>query len=113
MARFPLEHPRCGTAFLLVVVVLSILFFSLLGPLPITTRLLTRLLMVPILAGIAYEYLRFTAKYISNPFIRLIVAPNLLMQRLTTREPDLQMLEVAITSFNAMREKEKEEEVMP
>jgi uncharacterized protein YqhQ len=108
VARFPLEHPRCGTAFLLVVVVLSILFFSLLGPLPITTRLLTRLLMVPILAGIAFEYLRFTAKYISNPFIRLIVSPNLLMQRLTTREPDLEMLEVAITSFNAMREKEKE-----
>jgi len=112
VARFPLEHPRCGTAFLLVVVVLSILFFSLLGPLPITTRLVSRLLMVPILAGIAFEYLRFTAKYISNPFIRLIVAPNLLMQRLTTREPDLEMLEVAITSFNAMREKEKEEEVV-
>lgn len=107
VARFPLEHPRCGTAFLLVVVVLSILFFSLLGPIPnIALRLLSRIIMVPILAGIAFEYLRFTAKYISNPFIRFIVAPNLLMQRLTTREPDLQMLEVAIESFNVMREKE-------
>ena len=105
-ARFPLEHPRCGTAFLLVVVVLSILLFSLLGPLDLMWRLLSRILFVPMLAGIAYEYLRFTARYISNPFIRLIVIPNLLMQRLTTREPDLQMLEVSITAFEAMRKAE-------
>jgi uncharacterized protein YqhQ len=63
-------------------------------------------LMVPVLAAIAYEYLRFTAKYISNPIIRFIVAPNLLMQRLTTREPDKGMLEVAIASFERMRAEE-------
>jgi uncharacterized protein YqhQ len=106
VAKFPLEHPRCGTAFLLVVVVLSILIFSLLGPLPLGLRLLSRVLMVPVLAAIAYEYLRFTAKYISNPIIRFIVAPNLLMQRLTTREPDKGMLEVAIASFERMRAEE-------
>ncbi len=107
VAKFPLEHPRCGTAFLLVVVILSILLFSLLGPLPLLQRLASRVLLVPALAAVAYEYLRFTARYISNPLIRLIVVPNLLMQRLTTREPDLQMLEVAIKAFKTMREKEQ------
>lgn len=111
VAKFPLEHPRCGTAFLLVVVVLSILVFSLLGPLPFETRLVSRVLLIPVLAGIAYEYLRFTARYISHPFIRIIVAPNLLMQRLTTREPELQMLEVSIAAFEAMRRQESGEEV--
>lgn len=108
VAKFPLEHPRCGTAFLLVVVILSILIFSLLGPLPLLTRLASRLALVPVLAAIAYEYLRFTARYISNPFIRFIVSPNLAMQRLTTREPDLHMIEVAIRAFEEMRKKESE-----
>jgi uncharacterized protein YqhQ len=106
VAKYPLEHPRCGTAFLLVVVVLSILIFSLLGPLPLWLRLLSRVLMVPVLAAIAYEYLRFTARHISNPLIKIIVVPNLLMQRLTTREPDKGMLEVAIASFEKMRAEE-------
>lgn len=106
VAQYPLEHPRCGTAFLLVVVVLSILLFSLLGPLPLFWRFASRILLVPVLAGIAYEYLRFTARYISNPLVRLIVIPNLLMQRLTTREPDKQMLEVAIAAFEKMRGEE-------
>ncbi len=103
VAQFPLEHPRCGTAFLLVVVVLSVLVFSLLGPLPLTLRLASRLLLIPLLAAVAYEYLRFTAKYIANPVVRVLVAPNLAMQRLTTREPDMQMLEVAIAAFEKMR----------
>ena len=107
VAKFPLEHPRCGTAFLLVVVILSVLLFSLLGPLPLLQRLASRVLLVPLLAAVAYEYLRFTARYISNPLIRLLVVPNLAMQRLTTREPDLQMLEVAIKAFETMREKEQ------
>ncbi|MEK7311329.1 MAG: DUF1385 domain-containing protein [Chloroflexota bacterium] len=112
VAKFPLEHPRCGTAFLLVVVVLSILLFSLLGPLPFGTRLVSRVVLVPVLAAIAYEYLRFTARYISNPFIRAIVAPNLLMQRLTTREPGLKMLEVSIAAFEAMRRQESNAELV-
>ncbi len=108
VAKFPLEHPRCGTAFLLVVVVLSVLLFSLLGPLPLLQRLASRVLLVPLLAAAAYEYLRFTARYISNPIVRLLVVPNLAMQRLTTREPDLQMLEVAIRAFETMRKEETE-----
>jgi uncharacterized protein YqhQ len=106
-ARFPLEHPRCGTAFLLVVVLFSIILFALMGPLPLAWRLLSRVLLVPVLAGLAYEYLRFTARHIANPLIKLIVVPNLAMQRLTTREPDLKMLEVSIAAFQAMRREEE------
>ena len=101
--RFSLEHPRCGTAFLLTLVVLSILFFSLLGPMPLGLRLASRILMIPILAGIAYEYIRWTANHLESGFVKIIVRPNLALQRLTTREPDLDMLEVSIAAFNAMR----------
>lgn len=101
--RFSLEHPRCGTAFLLTLVILSILFFSLLGPLPFGLRLASRILMIPILAGFAYEYIRWTANHLDSGFVKVIVKPNLALQRLTTREPDLKMLEVSIAAFNAMR----------
>lgn len=106
--RFSLEHPRCGTAFLLTLVVLSILFFSLLGPMPLGLRLASRILMIPILAGIAYEYIRWTANHLDSQLVKLIVKPNLALQRLTTREPDLEMLEVSIAAFNAMRAGETE-----
>lgn len=106
--RFSLEHPRCGTAFLLTLVVLSILFFSLLGPMPLGLRLASRILMIPILAGVAYEYIRWTANHLDSGFVKLIVKPNLALQRLTTREPDLDMLEVSIAAFNAMRAGEEE-----
>ncbi len=106
VVRFPLEHPRCGTAFLLTVVVFSILLFALLGPMPVWARLLSRVLLIPVVAGLAFEYIRFTARHLSNPLVKLLVVPNLALQRLTTREPDARMLEVAIAAFNAMQEKE-------
>jgi uncharacterized protein YqhQ len=99
VARFPLEHPRCGTAFLLTVVIISILFFTLLPPLSIPVRILSRILLLPVVAGIAYEFIRFTAKHQDNTLIRLITKPNLALQRLTTREPDEGMLAVAIAAF--------------
>jgi uncharacterized protein YqhQ len=95
-------HPRCGTAFLLSVVVISILLFSLLGRPDWWLRLLSRVLLIPVVAGIAFEYIRFSARHMGNPLIRAIAAPNLAMQRLTTREPDADMLEVAITAFKCM-----------
>lgn len=100
--RFPLEHPRCGTAFLLTVVVFSVLVFSLLGPMPILPRLALRVALIPLLASLAYEYLRWSATHIRQPLVRLLVAPNLWLQRLTTRPPDESMLEVAIAAFNEM-----------
>ena len=108
VAKYSVEHPRCGTAFLLTLVVLSLFFFTILGPLPLGWRLFSRLVMIPVLAGVAYEYLRWTANHLTVPFVRLIVKPNLALQHLTTREPDEKMLEVAITAFKTMRKAELE-----
>lgn len=99
VAKFPLEHPRCGTAFLLSVVIISILVYSLLPPLDLLPRILSRLVLLPVIAGIAYEFLKFTAAHQNNALIRLITRPNLALQRLTTREPEKDMLAVAIAAF--------------
>lgn len=103
VSHFSIEHPRCGTAFLLTLILFSILLFSLLGPLPMAWRLVSRVLLLPVLAGVAYEYIRWTAVHLNSPLVRLLVRPNLALQHLTTREPDLKMLEVAIAAFNHMR----------
>ncbi|MEZ0394964.1 MAG: DUF1385 domain-containing protein [Anaerolineales bacterium] len=110
VARFPLAHTRCGTAFLLTLVVLSLLVFTLLGPLPLAWRLVSRVLMIPVLAGLAYEFIRWTANHIDRPWVRAMVAPNLALQSLTTRPPDAAMLEVAIRAFQEMRRAEMEEQ---
>jgi len=106
VARFPLEHPRCGTSFLLTLLILSIFAFSLLHPLAWFWQILGRILLIPILAGIAVEYIRWTANNLSSPFVRAIIRPNFALQGLTTREPDASMLEVAIRSFEEMRKAE-------
>jgi uncharacterized protein YqhQ len=107
VSKFSLEHPRCGTAFLLIVVLLSVLLFTALGPMTLIWRLVTRILLLPVLAGVAYEYLRLTAAHQDNPFVKILIKPNLALQRLTTNEPDLDVIEVSIAAFNAMREAEE------
>lgn len=106
VAHFPLEHPRCGTAFLLTVVVISIIFFSFLPDMSIPLRILSRILLLPVVAGVSYEFIRFTARHQDKKWIRLITRPNLALQRLTTREPDKGMLEVAIAAFEQVKEYE-------
>jgi len=108
VTHFSLEHPRCGTAFLLSLVLLSVLVFSLLGPLPMYWRLASRILLLPVLAGIAYEYIRWTANHLDSKVVRTMIKPNLALQHLTTREPTLQMLEVSIAAFNTMRSGESQ-----
>lgn len=108
-SRFPLAHPRCGTAFVLTVAVIAIVLFSLVGPLPIGWRILSRLALVPVVAGIAYEVQRLTARHFGNPLVRLVASPGLWLQGLTTRTPDPTMLEVAIAAFQAMRQAESVE----
>jgi uncharacterized protein YqhQ len=108
VSKFSIEHPRCGTAFMLTLVLLSILVFTALGPLPMFWRLASRVLLIPVLAGVAVEYIRWTANHLRNPIVQWMIKPNLAMQHLTTREPDLQMLEVAIQSFQSMRKAEQE-----
>jgi uncharacterized protein YqhQ len=105
--KFSLEHPRCGTAFLLIVVLFSVLLFTALGPMSLVWRLVSRILLLPVLAGIAYEYLQWTARNLHNPLVKMLVKPNLALQHLTTNEPSLDILEVSIAAFNAMRELEE------
>jgi uncharacterized protein YqhQ len=107
VSKYSLEHPRCGTAFLLTLVVLSVIFFTLLGPLPLGLRLISRIVLIPIMAGIAYEYIRWSANHLDWSLVKVLVKPNLALQRLTTREPSLPMLEVSIAAFNAMKSGEE------
>jgi uncharacterized protein YqhQ len=102
VAQFSVEHPRCGTAFLLTLILLSILIFSLLGPLPFWWRMASRILFLPILASLAYEYIRWTANHLDSKLIQILIKPNLALQHLTTREPTSDMLEVAISAFKTM-----------
>jgi len=99
---YPLAHARCGTSFLLTLVILSILFFSLLGPMDLITRIITRILLVPVLAMLSYEVIRWMGNHHDNPLIHAITVPNLLLQSLTTREPDEKQIEVALHSFNTL-----------
>ncbi|MDX2160450.1 MAG: DUF1385 domain-containing protein [bacterium] len=107
VAKYPIEHPRCGTAFLLTVAFVGVLVFSLLGRPPFLLLILSRVILIPVIAGIAYEVIRFTAKNIDHPLVRIIVVPNLALQHLTTRTPDLSMIEVAITAFKRVLEAEQ------
>ncbi len=99
VSQYPIEHPRCGTAFLLTVAFVSVLVFSFLGRPPFLLLLLSRLIFIPVIAGIAYEVLQFSARNMHNPLVRWMVKPNLALQHLTTRQPDLHMIEVAIVAF--------------
>lgn len=107
VAKYPIEHPRCGTAFLLTVVFVSVLVFSLLGRPPFFWLIVSRIVLIPVIAGISYELLRWSANNIDNPLVAFIVKPNLALQHLTTREPDLDMIEVAIVSFKHVLLSEK------
>ena len=108
VAKYPIEHPRCGTAFMLTFVLISVLAHSALGDLSFAWRLASRILLIPVIAGIAVEYIRWTANHLKSPFVRLLIKPNLALQSLTTREPDRSMLEVAIESFKTMRKAEQD-----
>ena len=93
---------------MLTLVLLSILVFTAMGPLPLFWRLASRVLFIPILAGVAVEYIRWTANHLDSKFVQWMIRPNLALQSLTTREPDMGMLEVAIQSFQTMRQAEQE-----
>jgi len=108
VAKYPIEHPRCGTAFMLTFVLLSVLVHSLLGDMTIIWRLVSRVLLIPVIAGLAVEYIRWTANHLDSPLVRFLIKPNLALQSLTTRDPDTSMLEVAIESFKTMRQAEQE-----
>ena len=95
------EHKRCGTSFLLIVMLISIVFFMFVRVDSKILRLVIRLLLIPVIAGVSYEVIRFAGRY-DNWFVNLISKPGLWMQRLTTSEPDDDMIEVGIASVEAV-----------
>ncbi len=92
-------HPRCGTAFLMTVFVIAILVFSLAGNPALWIKMLSRILLLPVVAGISYEALRFSGRHFDRRWVRILAQPGLWLQRLTTAEPTDDMVEVAIASL--------------
>ena len=97
--NFSTRHPRCGTSFILIVMIVSILVFSLLGRPDFLHRILYKLLLLPVVAGISYEVIRFTGKRINWRWVQVLSWPGLLFQRITTREPTDDQIEVAIAAM--------------
>ena len=105
--RYSKEHPRCGTGFLLVVVVVSIFVFALLGRPPMVWRIVSRIVLVPVVAALSYELIKFSSAHKTNPLLNwLVVKPSLALQGLTTREPDARMIEVAIVALQKVKAEE-------
>ena len=105
--RFSLIHPRCGTAFLLWVMVIAIFVFAFFGQPAWYWLIASRILLLPVIAGIAYELIRFAGKHTGNRALMTLLAPGLWLQRLTTREPSLDQLEVSIRALREVLELEE------
>ena len=97
--RYPTAHPRCGTAFLLFVVVLAIFVFTLVGREPLWWLLTSRIVLVPVVAALGYEAIRLSWSYSDNPIVHLVASPSLALQSLTTRQPDDDQIEIAIAAM--------------
>jgi len=114
-------HPRCGTSFLVMVMLISLIFFSFLdsfiilfhGNITLFIRLVTHLPLVPLVGGLSYEAIKASAKKVNNPIVKLLIAPGLALQRITTQEPDDSMLEVAIVALKAARGEKYEHLLTP
>jgi uncharacterized protein YqhQ len=99
--RYSRLHPRCGTSFLLIVMLVSIAVFSVIPKLwPFYLKAGSRIVLLPMIAGISYEFLKWSATNDNHPLVKMIITPGLALQRLTTREPDDSQLEVAIRAMN-------------
>jgi uncharacterized protein YqhQ len=97
--RYPTAHPRCGTEFLVVVIALSIIAFSLVGRQSIPIMVSSRILLIPVIAAVGYELLRWGAKHRGNPIVKVIMWPGILVQMITTKQPTDDQIEVAIVSM--------------
>lgn len=99
---FSTLHPRCGTNFLMIVMLISIFIFTFLGWPSLWERILSRILLMPVVAGISYEIIRFAGKHMDKPWVRAAILPGLALQKLTTRQPDDDQIEVALASLKAV-----------
>jgi hypothetical protein len=102
-------NPRCGTSFLFAVMVIAILVFSLVGKPSIGIMVISRILLLPVIAALGYEFIYFTSRHAENPLMKVLLTPGLWLQSLTTREPDDQQLEVALAALKKVLEVEQTE----
>jgi len=103
-------HMRCGTSFLFAVLIIAIIVFALVGRPSLWLMVLARVLLIPVIAALGYEVIRFGAKYAKNSLVKAVLTPGLLLQALTTREPDDSQLEVALSALRKVVELEQVEE---
>ncbi len=105
--KYSPAHPRCGTAFLLTVMVVAILVFVFVPRDPLWWLITSRIVFIPLIAAVAYEVIRLSGRYEDNPLVSLVSAPNLLLQKLTTRWPDDDQIEVAVAAMNTALEADR------
>lgn len=105
--KYSTMHVRCGTSFLLIVMVVAILIFAILGKQSMIWRIISRILLIPVIAGISYELIRLAGKFSKYKVVNILFYPGLLLQKITTKEPDNDQIEVAISSFKKVIEAEK------
>jgi uncharacterized protein YqhQ len=106
--RYPKEHVRCGTNFLIIVMIITIFVFTLFGTPALLWRILSRVIAIPIIAAISYEALRLGAKHPGSLGMRILMAPGIWLQKITTQQPDASQIEVAVTSFRELLRREAE-----
>lgn len=104
--EYSISHAQCGTSFLLTLIVLSIIVFSLMGDLSLVSKIISRISFIPLLAMLSYEIIHWMGRHMNLSWVRLLALPNLALQKLTTREPDAKMVEVAIKAFSTLLEME-------
>lgn len=109
--QFTTQHVRCGTNFLLTVMVTTIVVYSFVGRPALPILLASRILLIPLIAGLAYEVIRYSARHMDKRWVRVVMRPGLALQKLTTRQPSLDQLEVAIVSLRAAMTAEQLSEV--
>ena len=102
--NYSTAHARCGTAFLFIVLIVAIFVFALVGQPTLWIRILSRIALIPVIAAISYEIMKFGSTHIDNPIVRILLAPGLLLQSITTREPDDSQIEAAISALNEVIE---------
>jgi uncharacterized protein YqhQ len=106
--RYPKEHVRCGTNFLIIVMIITIFVFTLFGTPGLLWRIVSRIVAIPIIAGVAYEALRLGARFHGSLVMRALMAPGIWLQKITTQQPDDSQIEVAIASFDEVLRREDE-----
>jgi uncharacterized protein YqhQ len=102
--NYSTAHARCGTAFLFIVLIVAIFVFALVGQPTLWIRILSRIALIPVIAAISYEIMKFGANHVDNAIVRILLAPGLLLQSITTREPDDSQIEAAISALNEVIE---------